>query len=288
MTDQQFEDCLNCLNRKRGVSDRNEICSIRGKNMLFEEKCTDYDADKSQISKTLPSKNIALKPNEQRAKIAIVLIGAMMALDLITIILDYIQYDLLQSMAGGVFVSDDTINLNDRTQQINGIIYLIVFIISAITFIQWFRRAYNNLHQRLTYLSLSEGWAAGSWFVPIISLYRPYQIMKELYEETSNLLVKNELLKTNGLSTKFLGIWWALWIINNLLGQIVFRLSNNAQTIEDYSSMTLVSMVNSFIGIPLALLAIRIIKDYSKVEPLLMQINDTKEGLSSDKVAIET
>lgn len=288
MTGLQFEDCLNCLNRKRGVSDRNEICSIRGKMMEFEEKCTDYDADKSQISKALQSNDIALKPNEKRAKIAIVLIGAMMALDVITIILDYIQYDLLQSLAGGVFVSEDTINLNDSTQQINGIIYLIVFIISAITFIQWFRRAYNNLHQRLTYLSLSEGWAAGSWFVPIINLYRPFQIMKELYDETSGLLVKRGLIEVNQLSTNYLGIWWAFWIINNLIGQIVFRMSNNAQSIEDYSSMTLVSMVNSLVGIPLALLAIRIIKDYSKVEPLLMHINDTKENLTSDKVAIES
>ncbi len=69
----------------------------------------------------------------------------------------------------------------------------------------WFRRAYFNLHQKVSYLSHSEGWAAGSWFVPIVNLYRPYQIMKEIYVETKELFTKRGLSEKVGYSTNYLG-----------------------------------------------------------------------------------
>lgn len=63
-------------------------------------------------------------------------------------------------------------------------IAIVIYVISCITFIQWFRRAYYNLGQIAKNLSYEEGWAAGSWFVPILNYFRPYQIMKELYKKT--------------------------------------------------------------------------------------------------------
>jgi len=131
-----------------------------------------------------------LRPNEQRAKSAIVLIWIVLAFEIISFISSYIQYDLLQTAANGGQISMEYATANDTRERIVGITSMIVYIISAITFIQWFRRAYYNLHLRAELLSYTEGWAAGSWFVPIVNLIRPYRIMTELYEETNELLVK--------------------------------------------------------------------------------------------------
>ncbi len=135
-------------------------------------------------------------------------------------------------------------------------------------FIQWFRRAYYNLHQKINHLSHSEGWAAGAWFVPILNLYRPYQIMKELYRETKNLLVTNEISISRNFSTGTLGWWWALWITGNILGQFVFRYSMRAETIDELTTMTIARMVSNIVGIPLATITGKVIKDYSNIEPL--------------------
>jgi len=189
------------------------------------------------------------------------------------------QYDLLLAMASGADIPDELANANDIREQIAGIFYLIASIISAITFIMWFRRAYYNLHQKVGTLSLSEGWAAGSWFIPIVCLYRPYQIMKELYIETKELLKRNGFAESVNYTTSYLGWWWGLWIASGIIGNFILRFSlRSAETIDDYIELTIAQMVISVLGIPLALITIKIIKDYSGAEPLLHEI---KENLSN-------
>jgi hypothetical protein len=218
-----------------------------------------------------------LKPNGQRAKNAITLIWIVFALEIISLISGYFQYDLLQTAANGGEISTESATANDTREQMIGIIYLIAYVISAITFIKWFRRAYFNLHLRVNHLSQTEGWAAGSWFVPIVSLYRPNQIMKELYQETKELLIKKGFSVNDNFTSSSLGWWWTLWIINNIMGNFVFRYSMKAESIDELTSSTIASMVGNIIGIPLALITVKVIKDYSNVEPLLSEIRDEEE-----------
>jgi hypothetical protein len=221
-----------------------------------------------------------LKPNEQRAKTAILLIWIVMALEIMSLISGFLQFDLLQTIAKGGYISNETATTNDSREQIIAIIYLIAFIISGITFIQWFRRAYFNLHLKVNNLSHSESWAAKSWFVPFVNLYLPYQIMKELFHETKELLIKNGLTISENSMTKSLGWWWALWIINNFIGQFVFRYSLKAETVDELTISTLASIFANIIGIPLALITIKIIKEYSNIEPLLNELNDEDESMN--------
>jgi len=218
-----------------------------------------------------------LKPNGQRAKNAITLIWIVLAVEIISLISGYFQYDLLQTVANGGEISTETATANDTREQMIGIIYLIVYVISAVTFIQWFRRAYFNLHQKVTYLAHTEGWAAGSWFVPIVSLYRPFQIMKELYQETKELLIEKGINVNSNFTTSSLGWWWTLWIINTIIGQFVFRYSMKAESIDELTISTVASVIGNIAGIPLALITVKVIKDYSIVEPLLIEIKDEEE-----------
>ncbi|MDI6051054.1 DUF4328 domain-containing protein [Flavobacterium sp. XS2P24] len=218
-----------------------------------------------------------LKPNGQRAKIAIMLLWTVLTVEIISLLSDYLQYDLLQTVANGGQITTEAATDNDLRQKIIGLIYLTVYVISGITFIRWFRRAYYNLHIKAESLSFTEGWAASCWFVPIISLYRPNQIMKELYQETQNLLSKKDENYAQNLTTHFIGWWWALWIISSFLGQFFFRYSMKAETLEELTTTTIASIVASIIGIPLAIITVKVIKDYSEVEHLLYELKDEEE-----------
>ena len=94
----------------------------------------------------------SLKPNEQRAKAAIILIWIFFILEIVSLISNYLQYDLLQRALSGGMISTLTVTFNDLRQQIISYTQLIVYIICAITFIRWFRRAYFNLHLRVVRL----------------------------------------------------------------------------------------------------------------------------------------
>ena len=165
-----------------------------------------------------------LKPNEQRSKNAIILIWVALAMNIISLISSYFQYDLLQTAAYGGEISIEYATSNDNREQAIGIIQIIVFVLSAITFIQWFRRAYFNLHLRVNHLSQSEGWAAGCWFVPIVNLFRPYQIMKELFHETHFFLKRNDVNTREHLSISSLGLWWTFWIIDRFFWTVCFKI----------------------------------------------------------------
>jgi hypothetical protein len=218
-----------------------------------------------------------LRPNGQRAKIAIMLLWIVLTIEIISLLSDYLQYDLLQTVANGGQITTETATDNDLRQKIIGIIYLIVYVISGITFIRWFRRAYYNLHLKAETLSFTEGWAAGCWFVPIISLYRPYQIMKELYQETQTLLSKNDENYVQNLNTNSIGWWWTLWIIASFLGQFIFRYSLKAETIDELITTTIASIAASIIGKPLAIITVKVIKDYAEIEALLYELKDEEE-----------
>jgi len=228
-----------------------------------------------------------LKPNEQRAKNAILWIWIVLALEIVGLVSGYMQYSLLRIIADGGFVSEKVAEANDTRETVVGIIYFIAYLISFIAFIMWFRRAYFNLHQKVEKLQFSEGWAAGSWFVPIVNLYRPYHIMKEIYDETRRFFRKNGASEKVNYSTTYLGWWWALWIISGVIGQTVLRLTfGGSDTIENLMSTTIGHMVLGVLGIPLAFITIKIIRDYSKVEPLLEQINDEQQELRNDNSTV--
>ncbi|HEX5170486.1 MAG TPA: DUF4328 domain-containing protein [Cyclobacteriaceae bacterium] len=223
----------------------------------------------------------SLRPNGQRAKNAVALIWIMLAMEIVSLISGYLQYDLLQHAANGSEIPIEAANANDTREGIVGVIYLIAYIVSAVTFIQWFRRAYFNLHLKLNYLSQTEGWAAGSWFVPVISLYRPYQIMRELYNETKELLTKNGVAIRQQFTTSTLGIWWTLWIISNIIGQFEFRYSLKAESLDELTTSTIIGMISNIIGIPLALIAIKVVRDYANVEPMLHELKEEEPTTQS-------
>ncbi len=218
-----------------------------------------------------------LKPNHQRAKNAITLIWIVMALEILSFVSGYMQYNLLQEAANGQQISNDAATANDGREQFIAIFYLITFIISGITFILWFRRAYYNLHTKVKFLELSEGWAAGSWFVPVLNLFRPYRIMNELYQETKDLFIKNNIQFNQSFSTKYVGWWWTLWIIHNLITQFISRVYKNTESIEHLSEQTFAFMMMNILAIPLSIITIKVIKDYSNVEHLLAEIKDDED-----------
>ncbi|NDP28648.1 MAG: DUF4328 domain-containing protein [Flavobacterium sp.] len=217
-----------------------------------------------------------LKPNEQRSQNAILLIWIALGLNGISIVSSYFQYDLLQTVANGGEIATELVTSNDNREQAIGIVQIIVFIISAITFIQWFRRAYFNLHLRVNHLSHSEGWAAGCWFVPIVNLFRPYQIMKELFQETHLFLKRNEVHTKEHLSMPSLSLWWTFWIIDRFFGQFVFKYAMKANSIEELTTTTIAQIISSGIGIVLAIITVNIISEYSKLEPLMKEVKITE------------
>ena len=214
-----------------------------------------------------------LRDNEQRAKTAILLIWIVLGVEILSLGSSVAQYFLLHNVRQGVEYSEFVLSANDLREGLIGFLFLVVYIVSAVTFIRWFRRAYYNFHTRVTHLSWKEGWAAGAWFVPILSLFLPYQIMKDMYQGTRHVLSERGLVRDPALlPTGMLGTWWALWVISGILSNIIFRLSLWAESVDELLVSTIGNIVVEVLGIPLAIVTVKVIRDYARVEPALARV----------------
>ena len=91
--------------------------------------------------------------------------------------------------------------------------YTLVYVATTVLFGVWIYRAARNLRALgASNLRFGPGMAVGSYFIPILNLFMPFQAMKEIWNASRTPLSKN-LRAGNSLLT----MWWTLWLITFLI-----------------------------------------------------------------------
>ena len=163
------------------------------------------------------------------------------------------QLGLIERIHRGEGVSQQAITANDVREAGVGVATLVVYLITAIGFLMWFHRVHRNLPalgaEKLQY---SPGWAVGSFFVPFLNLFRPYEIMKEVWDNSKSSASDHPRGR--------LGWWWAMWLISNLLGQAAGRTTMAAETYEMLRIASWLDIAATLASLLAAVLAIRVIQ----------------------------
>lgn len=166
---------------------------------------------------------------------------------------------------------DDSISnmiiISNRLEILPGFCFLFDSV-SNIIFLIWFYRVYSNLHIRVSNLEFSKGWAIGSWLIPILNLYRPYDIMEELFRRTKRLLVQNGIdYYQNFFEMNMIRYWWILFLVFAICQTIIHIVP--VITEEDILMLSVIYTISEIAHIAFLLITIKIIRDYSKMEYLL-------------------
>lgn len=211
--------------------------------------------------------------NSQRAKTATIVFCFALGLALVSIVSGHMELDLLRQMQEGYEPDEDTLNMNDLRQGGIGIFQFIIHIIAIVTFLNWFRRAYGNLH-RLSYGSLKhkESMAVWAWFIPIISLFRPVQIMNEIWDKTQQKIREYDTFYVKREGGLLIAAWWFFFIATNIIGNIAARQAfSESYTIEEYIASSQVFLYSEYLDIPGLILVILVINQVSKLEALMAE-----------------
>ena len=169
---------------------------------------------------------IPISPNEDRAKTLILLFR-------LNIIL--LAVALITELGTAMVIGKDKYMHETSTKAlvigagIFALLKFILYIILAVYFIMWMRRAYHNLHKAGSQnLRHSEGWASGAWFVPFLNLVWPFQIVRDIWREVQNIFRRTgepyEREEDN-----ITGAWWALFLTSGTvayIGSICIRFKN--------------------------------------------------------------
>lgn len=171
-----------------------------------------------------------------------VLIIASIVMHIIAIASGFMEYQFLTRVLNGVY--DDTrmeelfllAESNDLRETIVGAIQITLFIIQGIIILMWIYRSNKNLHAfGVKNMACTPGWSVGWYFIPLLSLWKPYQAMKEIF------IKSDELTERPQKAPRYLlPIWWTLWILTEIIGRILFRnmMKSDLDT-EGYITMSL-------------------------------------------------
>lgn len=158
---------------------------------------------------------------------------------------------------------------NNLRQSAIGIVQLAGFIITGIAFLIWIHRANVNCRGfGAKDMKFTAGWSIGYYFIPIVSFYKPYYAMKEIWQASQN---PNKWM--NQSTSPLLGLWWTLWIIWNLLRQIAYQMSARAESLEAIKSATIVTILSDLVDIPLCIVAIFLVAAIFSFQRRLVEQN---------------
>jgi hypothetical protein len=230
---------------------------------------------------------VQIKPFESghtRALFVMIFLAAGILLNVVSIFSDFMQISMLSAVAAGRTISAEEADVNDSRQALIAIVQVLGYIVTAIGFLIWIHRAHRNLPALgAKNLEFTPGWAVGGFFVPFLNLFRPYKVMVEIWKASSpEFGVSDDISWEYAASSPLLGFWWGFWIISNILGRLVGKLSVGAKSADDFLSVTWLSIASNIVSMLAAVLAITVVwlidKRQEEKHRLLLAANTQQWG----------
>lgn len=148
------------------------------------------------------------------------------------------------AFAPGV-TEDDLWAAGDVTAMV-GLINLALLIGAAPVFIVWLWNARNNAETISTaWHRRSRGWIIGSWFVPIVCLWFPYQVVRDVWSATAQRAFVDDRQRRRG--RVLLAWWWIAFIVSIFAVQVSFRvvIRNDMLTDSDLAVIAAFDIVDA-------------------------------------------
>jgi hypothetical protein len=118
-------------------------------------------------------------------------------------------------------------------------LYFAVFFVAMIVFSQWIYRVATNARALSMHkFEVSPRMAVASNFIPVVNLWLPYRAMSEIWRAS-----RNPSSWRGDAAGAFLGLWWALWLVSCVLGNISVRINAGPETAEDIRRSTQLALV---------------------------------------------
>jgi len=179
----------------------------------------------------------------------------------------------------GATVSSSQATLNTWLQLILGWIWIIVFVVIGIIFMRWTYFTKCNAHALANRLKFKPGWSVGWYFIPIFTLWKPYDALVETFRASHPDFGEDW---AHAPRPGMLPLWWALWILHSSLNRGTFRMYMRAETPRDELHAAQLEVFSDVVLLPVSLLAL------SLVGTLYVLQSEKHRRLSEEGLSVQT
>lgn len=139
----------------------------------------------------------------------------------------------------------------------------LVFVVSGILVLRWIHRTNRIAHGfGEDAVAMSPGWNVGWFFVPIASLWKPFEGVRESYQASVNPEAPYHVEVPQAMR-----LWWGFWIAWNILTNLAFRFQMLAGADGGgRAASNFLYGIAGFVGIPLCLALIATIREVTGVQ----------------------
>ncbi len=121
-----------------------------------------------------------------------------------------LEIGLLRDLQDGDDASISKTTGNDDRQRIVSSLYFLTFVLTVVAFCFWMHRVSRNLGPlQAKEWRFTPRWAVIWWFVPVMQLIRPYEVVREIWRGSRE--------EAPGPSWALLPWWWAVWLAANAM-----------------------------------------------------------------------
>ncbi len=137
-----------------------------------------------------------------------------------------------------------------------------MLLLTGMLFITWLYQAHRSDRVEPAYLERSSGWAIGGWFVPVLNLWRPYQMVTDIRRGVRGPL---------SLGTGTQVVWWVLWVASSISDRVTARMWPDDPDLgpreygEKLASAADAEVMSSVLVIASAVLAILVVRQITKL-----------------------
>jgi len=141
---------------------------------------------------------------------------------------------------------------SDFFTMIIGLLQFIFIILLFINFLRFIHRTAKNLQQKYNqHMRFTPGWSIGYFFIPILNLFRPYQAVKDIWDTSGRKAHSDDSL---------VGIWWALWILSNVLGRAAMKYTMKNLDAGADTTSTILYLISDSLDIVLYVIEFKMVK----------------------------
>jgi len=154
-----------------------------------------------------------------RATVAGALLATVAVLDVVRVWAISTEASILRAVRDGTAFSLSDARASDERLGVLTGWYVILIVGSAVAWCVWQHRAHANLRAfARSGLRFTPGWAVGWWFVPIASLWKPFEAVRELWKASDP---DSDTVSWRSIRTwPALGWWWVCWLGSGVISAV--------------------------------------------------------------------